>query len=305
MKVGFILTNGLMGGFQTQFINLANLFSKSYTVYFAIYLQDKIDPIILNSINKNINYVDVNILVDKSDIIQTDGLLSKNIKRKLCKNKWHQTVDWYCTTKTIPFFERILKRYTPPNIISCTNFVSKTLRINNSHKIAVGVDIDLYRPMSDIEKKYDIMIIGRMRDVKNHRLFIEIAKKGNFSFLMIGGTATWSTGHVNEIEKYVRENARDGIDLVTGVVENNKVPFYINQAKIALVVSKMEAQGLNSLEPMSCGVPAIGRNVGGVSESIQDFPELLIPFDAPAEVYIEKIKKYLNKIIRQILLQKE
>jgi len=111
---------------------------------------------------------------------------------------------------------------------------------------------------------------------------------------MIGGTATWSTGHVNEIEKYVRENARDGIDLVTGVVENNKVPFYINQAKIALVVSKMEAQGLNSLEPMSCGVPAIGRNVGGVSESIQDFPELLIPFDAPAEVYIEKIKKYLN-----------
>jgi len=292
MKIGFILTSGYMGGYQTQFIDLANLFSINYQTYLSICRQDYIDPMVKNRIKQTVEYTSIEEVIKKSDIIQIDSGFPKH-SRKLLKKKWDMVVVWYCTTYRVPFFERIVNRYTPKNVLTCSDFVSQLLKIKNT-KINMGVDTSFFKPMPDIKKKYDIMIIGRMRDVKNHKLFIDIANKGNFSFLTIGGTATWNTGHVNQIEHYVRENAKEGIDLVTGVIPNEKVPYYINQAKIALVVSKKEALGFNSIEPMSCGVPAICRDVGGVSEAVKDFPYLLVDFHAPPDDYVEKINRYLN-----------
>ena len=72
-----------------------------------------------------------------------------------------------------------------------------------------------------------------MRPVKNHKLFIEICKLGNFSFVTIGGTHRRLEGHVNDIEKMVRANARNTIDYVPGFVSDMDMLDLINQSRSA------------------------------------------------------------------------
>jgi glycosyltransferase involved in cell wall biosynthesis len=305
MKIGYVLTNLLLGGVQTFFADLAVEFARIYEVKYTVLSMENADPLVIELFG-NVQRVSPEELLRWSDIIHLDGIMTNEDKR-MFKPKWNRTIETIGSARNFSLVDRIFKRNLPPYLVAMSKYIGNSLRVK--HRVSYCcVDTDKFKPL-DIEKKYDLVMIGRMRPVKNHALFLEICRKGNFSFLTIGGTHRRLEGHVNDIEKMVRAQAVEGRDYVAGFVPNEDVVPLLNQAKMAVVTSHSEALGYNSLEPMACGVPVVSRRVGGTPEVHGEDSDMLVSYNASAEVYVEKIKKYvddieLRKRVRQRVVEK-
>ena len=265
---------------------------------------DNADPFVSERFG-NISRVSPQELSEWSDIIHLDGIMSNKDKR-IFKPKWNTTIQHCGSARNFGLIERMFKHNLPPYLVATSKYIGSTLKVKH-RVIYCGVDTDKFKPLG-IEKKCDLVMIGRMRPIKNHALFLEICRKGNFSFLTIGGTHRRLEGHVNDIEKMARAQAIEGRDYVPGFVPNEDVVPLLNQVKMSVVTSHSEG-GPVCLEQMACGVPTVAREVGGVPEAYEEYPDLLVPYDAPAEAYVEKIKKYINDVelrkrVRQTVVDK-
>lgn len=304
MKIGYVLTNLLLGGVQTFLADLAAEISKTHEVKYTAISMDNADPFVIKRFG-DIPRVSPKELMEWSDIIHLDGMVSKGDKR-IFRPKWNRTIEMAGSARNFGLMERIFRRNLSPNLVAVSEFVGKTLKVKN-RVIYVGADTDRFKPL-EMEKKYDLVMIGRMHPIKNHALFLEICRKGDFSFVTIGGTHRRLEGHVNEIEKMARAQAVEGRDYVPGFVPDEDVVPLLNQAKMSVVTSNSEG-GPVCLEQMACGIPTVARAVGGVPEAYEEYPDLLVPYDAPAEAYVDKIRKYiydeeLRKRVRQTVIKK-
>lgn len=303
MKIGYCLSNVLMGGTQTTIIDLINEIKKIHQVKYCVLSMDAADPLIIDML-KGVEKASPEFILKWSDIIHLDDT-SLKLHKKLFKSKWNQTIQFIGSIKKVNIFN---KHLYSPNLVAVSDKTGQSLK--QKHTIIYhGIDTDLFKPLP-VEKKYDLVFLGRLRLVKNPGLFLEICEKGSFSFLIIGGTHRREWGRMNEFEKAARIQVKQGQDFVAGFVSHYDVPKYLNQARIGVVTSNSESMGLNILEPMACQVPVISRDVGD-SEKIFTGPltDLLIPYNAPAEAYVEKIKKYINNpelaaIVRNVVLDK-
>lgn len=264
-------------------------FSRYYEIQYSLLSEKYADPILIKRL-KDIRQVTSKNLLDNCDIIHLDGLMSPK-EKYVFKSRWNNVLETLGSKRKYSWFQRKYKRNLVPNIVAAAINIGSALKVDHT-VIYVGVDTNHYKPMN-VEKKYDLVIIGRMRPIKNHRLFLEICKKGNFSFITIGGTHRYMEGHVNDIEKMVRAQAREGRDYIPGFVEDDQIVRLINQARLGIVTSQSEG-GPTCVQLMACGVPVISRNLEGTVEGLADFPDLIVSYDSPAEKYIEKIEKYLN-----------
>lgn len=291
MKIGYVFSNLLMGGVQSFYSDLARTFNSKYEVKYTILDSKLADPILENRLSR-IEKVSKQELLKWSDIINLDGIIS-NDDKQFFRPKWKSTIEYLGSARHYTLKERIFKQNLPPYIVASSKFVSSTLKVK-SRVIYTGRDTNWFSP-KPMEKKYDLAIIGRMRPVKNHKLFIEICKSGNFSFVTIGGTHRRLEGHVNDIEKMVRANARKAIDYVPGFVSDLDMLDLINQSRIGLVVSN-SVGAPEGAEFMSCGIPTIVRKIGGSAELHDEYNELVMPYDSPASAYVDCINKYINDI---------
>jgi len=196
---------------------------------------------------------------------------------------------------SIGFIRRSLKYHFPIFFTAMSQTIADNVKVA-AEIIYSGVDTERFKPLAKVEKKYDVLILGRMRPIKNHRLFIDICKKGNFSFVAIGGTAGHFTGHVNEIEQMVRGAAKPGRDFVPGVVEDQEIVPLINQARVAVVTSVSEGLGLNALEPMSCGLPVVAVDNGGSKEALgsDNLCGMVLDKSTTLQDFVEAIQKCMN-----------
>lgn len=131
---------------------------------------------------------------------------------------------------------------------------------------------------------------SNFRPIKQVNLIIESAKilkerNENIYFLLVGDGVEKAS--LEEKAKF--EYNLDNI-IFTGKQED--VLPYINASDVAILPSSREAFGMSLVEPMSCGLPAIGTNVGGIPEIIKhDFNGYL--FDNGD---IDQIVHYITKI---------
>ena len=146
------------------------------------------------------------------------------------------------------------------------------------------------------EEDLIIGFVGRLTEVKGIYNLVEIAIKTNeinkkIKFLVIGEGVL--RGY---IENQIKLNKLENIKLLGF---KNNIENYIPYFDILIMPSNMEGIPLTILESMSCGVPCIGSNVGGIPEIINekigflynnsDKKELLLKLDS-----IEKNRNELN-----------
>lgn len=297
MKIGYVFSNLMMGGVQTFLADFANRVSVKHEVAYCV-LSDAHSDSHIQQMLSSIPAKTPAELLSWSDVIHLDGINQKEA-RTIFGKQWSKTLQHVGSKRKVrPWNWRAFS----PNPVSVSHHVASTLWGLKKTMIYTGVDTKKFRPMPEVEKKYDVIFLGRLRDVKGPGRFLDICEAGSFSFLIVGGTH--SKGHVNDYEKRARQMARPGIDRVTGFVAHNDVPVLINQARVAVVPSESEALGFNALEPMACGVPAVARNVGGLPESLGSDSPLLVPADAPPEDYVKVIREYLNSKTMSIKVRK-
>lgn len=126
---------------------------------------------------------------------------------------------------------------------------------------------DVFKPHSEIQKKYDFIFMGRSGSQKNLENLMKAlrhlkAKGKHISLLMVGGCSS-----DNEIKELSEQHKLDVS--FKGNIPNYDLPNMLNQSKVFILPSHYEGHPKALLEAMSCGIPCIGSDVTGIKEDIE------------------------------------
>ncbi len=196
-------------------------------------------------------------------------------------------------TRIFLFIERCLAKFATDTIVVISeqqkNEINGSFRIGRSEQfriIPLGLDFrpleDLYRHKNKLRtevgaKDGEILvgIIGRLTEVKNHELFLEVVKKykddleessPKLKFLIVGD---------GNLRQRLGEKVKL-LDLVSEVVflgnRNDPEVFYADLDIVALT-SLNEGTPLSLIEAMACGTPVISTLVGGVCDLLGEIEE--------------------------------
>ncbi len=124
------------------------------------------------------------------------------------------------------------------------------------------IDTSFFRPLN-LTKKYDLISIGGLRDVKNYSMLLDVAAslkalKNDISLIIIG---------VGPLQKSL-QNKIMALRLESNVfLIGHKTPADIvnllNQSRLFVSSSKKETFGVAIVEAMSCGLPVVATKSGG------------------------------------------
>jgi glycosyltransferase involved in cell wall biosynthesis len=159
-----------------------------------------------------------------------------------------------------------------------------------------GVDLNRFKPLTRIKeemrkklgisKDATVVITVRRLVYKNgidtliESAKVAVQKNPKIVFLAVG-----KGPDLLQIQEKIRQLGIEKNFKLTGFVSDEKLPFYYNAADFFVLPSKSgEGLPLVALEAMSCGLPVIATNVGGISEvMIEDYGRL-VPPDNPASL---------------------
>ena len=153
------------------------------------------------------------------------------------------------------------------------------------------VDTTLFKPNYDLEKKYDLLYIGRLTEQKNIRILLKAVIGLKLKILFIG-----KGPFKNNILKY-KKKYNLNLELLD-MVPNQDLPFYMNSASIFILPSSFEGNPKSLLEAMSCEMPVIGANSPGISNLILHNKNGYI-----CDPTIDGIRKAINELINKVELQ--
>lgn len=294
MRLGFCFGSFLLGGSQTQAIELMEALSGHHDVRFAILNQELVDGDLLRRIEK-FEKMPAAKLLDWGNAVHFDGSGSMDTWRTLYP--FAKKIVWFHGSARRTGLGCLLSRGKWPagvTHVSTSQYVARNLPVPSD--VIYFVDTKLFSPKPDTSKEFDIAILGRIRPIKNHELFLEIATEGGFSFLVVGGSSRNFEGHMNATERTLRDAARpgEGGDLVTGMIPQEQVPLFVRRARVGVVTSRSEGLGPNA-QMMACGLPVVARRSGGIVESYPDATRwLTLGRNARVKDYVDVIGQALQ-----------
>lgn len=125
------------------------------------------------------------------------------------------------------------------------NYPVKKLFVN-----PYGVDLSMFKPLRDSEKKYDLIMVGGWSYRKGCDLIIDAIRRTHLSFLHVGGIVDLA---------FPDEQNFKHID----PVDQTQLINYYNQAKIFLMPSREEGFGMVYTQAMACNLPIVGSPDSG------------------------------------------
>lgn len=123
------------------------------------------------------------------------------------------------------------------------------------------IDLNIFKPL-DLEKKYDLIFVGRLAKNKGLDLLLEIAGKTNYRILIVG------MGPLYDYLKHQIKNHGLNINMQGWVKGSSEVSRLINESKALIMLSDSEGGPRVVLEALACGVPVIATPVGIVPDVI-------------------------------------
>ncbi len=132
------------------------------------------------------------------------------------------------------------------------------------------VDTEVFRPLS-MEKRYDLVYVGRLSVVKNLQALLEAVEKLDVSIAIIGGPLEREVGttYDESLKLKDRFGDLDGRIHWVGRVKNEDLPAYLNRAKVNILCSHSEGHPRSLLEAMACGLPCIGSNIASIRSILE------------------------------------
>lgn len=195
------------------------------------------------------------------------------------------------TTTFFLWIERILAKFTDRIVVVSQRIKEDLLKlgIGEPEKIMVvplGLELEKFLhilPPDNADSTLKIGIIGRLAPIKNHRMFLEAARKIKdgrkikIKFFIIGD---------GELRKKLEDYARDAgmqNDVIFMGWQNDLVQDYQN-LDIVVLSSLNEGTPVSIIEAMAAARPVIATDVGGVRDLLGDNERgiLIKPKDAQA-----------------------
>ena len=207
--------------------------------------------------------------------------------------------------------------YTSRQIIEAMNFADKVLSVSDDLKLHIvnlgineekvhvvpnGVDTTKFKPagkeharnlLNLPQDKNIVLFVGALRKIKGVDYLIEAAK-----YFVDENTDLFMVGRDDGLRKSLEKRAQELeiLDYIkfTGPVNHEDIPLWISASDILVLPSLSEGRPNVVLEALSCEVPVVATDVGGIPELMSDGETgYLVPAKNPAELS-EKINKLLE-----------
>jgi glycosyltransferase involved in cell wall biosynthesis len=272
MRIGFSLVDLALGGAQVCAVQLAcGLSDLGHEIEYFIYSQPIMrhpgSAALLSQLGDCAQRVKHPGELLNCDVIQLDGFHS--LRRKLpyiwrfgiCLETLHSD---YSIRRSGPFYA--------PYRVTVSHYLQGRLKLPSQ---VIYQGIALPDKPDEHAKNFDLVIVGRIHPVKNHKLFLQVCKdlarmRGNLSVLILGAY-TPDHRYRNEIERRIETLKSLNVRIhVTGEMNPNKVYDWISQSKVCLVTSTNEGFGRMAVEAMACSLPVVANPVGGLVEIVED-----------------------------------
>ena len=131
-----------------------------------------------------------------------------------------------------------------------------------------GVDLSMFRPMSEVEKKYDVIMVGGWSYRKGCDLLLEALKDSELSFLHVGGIVDIE---FPSLPNFTHVDSVDQVQLVN----------YYNMAKVAVLPSREEGLAMVQAQAIACNLPLVGSIDSGAEDlrDMVEYPEFITIID--------------------------
>jgi glycosyltransferase involved in cell wall biosynthesis len=199
--------------------------------------------------------------------------------------------------------------------------VSLGAKASNVEVLHNGVDLKRFRPMPKVKEEMrrklgipqDAIVVLTVRrlvykngvDTLIDSANIAVKKNPKIVFLVVGKGPDMDSVQMQIEQLGIEQNLR-----LTGFVPDQDLHLYYNTADLFALPSKSgEGLPLVALEAMSCGLPVIATNVGGISEIMEDTYGKLVPPNNPealaktilefAETDFSLLKNELRAIVEE------
>ena len=305
MNVLYLLASNSFSGAENVVCTIINNLDEGYNAYYC----SPNGPIEENLRNKNIKFIPI-----KFNIFSLRKICKKYNIDVIHANDLKASFLAYFTPKRIkiishlhggyPFFKKInlytlvynfmQKRFLKIIVVSDEilhtfafkkNIINKTVILRN----VIDSNMIIKRSKEEKASSYDILFVGRIIDIKNPLLFLEIIKDLKIKNKNIKAAMIGKGDLFDKCKEYILENNLEkNVDML-GFVEN---PYsYMKNSKILLMPSKYEGLPMTALEALILGMPVVNSGVNGLSNLFKNNKELIC---SSKKQYIKIINLILN-----------
>ncbi len=338
MKILYIITKSEAGGAQTHIWQLGKYFiGRGYKIgvmsYPGGWLEKEVKKLgakfypnyfLSNSINpirdfRAIKEIKKTVEDFKPDLISCHSTKAGFLGRLAIRNKIPTifTAHGWAFTEGVPFLRRYLAILAEKiagkfcsKIICVSDFDKKLAlkyKIASPDKLTVihnGVEIsqdDTDIKQKDVEGIIKIVFVGRLAKPKDPLLLLRAFN--DLPFELKNKTRIFIIGEGpkrKELEKFIKENKLEERVKLLGGIPREKVFEVLKKSDIFVLISNWEGFPRSILEAMSCNLPVIASDVGGVKEAVDESCGILVKRGDK-----ERIKNALEKLLKNPPLIRE
>ena len=261
--------------------------------YSAISCQDALSSTIIGRIDKNINqtltlhtYFGIEYSLDNDICNKEDKYYNKLLNLELESLKY---------TKKIVCVDTKIREHVK-------TILSKDYNIEGFYVTSIRnfINVNELNDKKNPHDKFIILCVRRLVE-KNGVYYATLAmkylKKADNILLKIVGDGP----EKGKIEKCILDNNLSNCVELVGEVSNDEMPNMYKECDLVLVPSitvngLQEATSLSALEAMSCAIPVIASDIGGLSELIDNGSNGILVKEKDAKAIAKNIEKiYCNK----------
>ncbi|MGZ7111256.1 MAG: glycosyltransferase family 4 protein [Halobacteriota archaeon] len=237
------------------------------------------------------------------------AVLAAKLKKKPCvvfyEYNWAYQVTNVNKGRALGTLASFIEGYVIKNadaVVTRNASLKNELQLRGAGRIVViplTFDEDVFRPgidFTDLKEKYGIrdekilMFVGRLHPVKRLDLLLTAVQQLDEKYrLFIVGTGAIE----NELKEMAKSLGVSNRVIFTGAVPYSEVPKFMNMADLLVMTSSIEGQPRVLIEAMSCGTPAVGTNVFGIRDTIEEGVTGHLASDDPSDI-AEKISQALE-----------